>query len=351
MTCMGIIGCESDPDADIQGIDLQLDFQRVDQSLFETAKLLKSKPEAAFFSAYAQNLAHERDFLYYFAGIDLYNEARTRQGLPPLSEAETDSAIALQVGTVFADSNMLALLDTIQATFPAEFPFEARLTPLFKRYHKYFPEVAIPAIRTHVNGYDPSGRMQRVDQLLAPQGYISIGLHYFMGNNWPYYSPNLPQYIRRRFQPSYLEANIASELAEGTVPQVNVQGQPTLLDHMIREGLKIYLVDQLIPQIPDSIKMAYSAEEMAWAYHFEKDIYKDLAPSLFETDYMAYQKYLVERPFTAEVSHVSAPRLAQFLGWRIVDNYARLHSDLSVADLVSQTAYEEIFKGAKYKPL
>lgn len=343
-------GCSpSDPNADVADIQLDIDFKRVDVQLAKAAQGIELGQ--SYMEVYQQELRNDRDFLFYYAGVDLINEDLKRRGEPPVPEPLIDSIIAFKLGPLLADSTFYWLLDTLQTAFPHQGEdIFTKIEPLFKRYHTYFPEVKIPAIRTHVNGYDPSGHPQSVDQLLITEDYFSIGLHYFMGENFNYYSPNLPQYVRRRFDPAYMEIVIAHQLAEGTVLPLRLREQPSLLTKMIREGIKLHMVQKLLPAMPDSMIIMYSQEEMAWTNALEKDIYKDLTPKFFSTNFMDHRSYLAERPFTHEVSIASAPRLGQFVGWKIVQAYVDKKGSVSLADLCTETDYEKIFRESKYKP-
>jgi len=339
----------TDPDSDIADIQLNLDFERVDINLANAAQGIQAGQ--SYMDVYQQELRSERDFLFYYAGLDLINEDLKRRGESPIPGPMVDSVIAFKLGPLLADSAFSWLLDTMQAVFPHHGEeIYTKLYPLFKRYHKHFPDVNIPAIRTHVNGYDPSGSPQTVDQLLITEDYFSIGLHYFMGENFNYYSPNLPQYIRRRFDPAYMEVVVANQLAEGTVIPINPREQPNLLRKMIREGIKLYMIQQMVPAAPDSMIMMYSTEEMEWANAFEKDIYKDLTPKFFSTNFIDHRSYLAERPFTHEVSRTSSPRLGQYIGWKIIQAYVDKNSSASLADLCTETDFDMIFRESKYKP-
>jgi hypothetical protein len=353
ISCLLLIflqGCEtSDPDADIADVQLDWDFKRVDAHLINASQSINAGK--TYMQAYEEELAEDRDFLFYFAGLDLINEDLKRRGEDPIPEMMVDSVIAFKIGPLLEDSAFSWLLDTLQEAFPyQDNMIAAALGPVFKRYYKYFPDVEIPAVRTHVNGYDPSGHPQTVDQLLITDDYFSIGLHYFMGENFNYYSPNLPQYIRRRFEKDYMDVVVAHQLAEGTVIPLNPRKQPSLLEKMIREGIKLYLVEKLLPASPDSMIMMYGQSEIEWANAFEKDIYKDLTPKFYSTNFMDHRSYLAERPFTHEVSRASAPRLGQFIGWKIVHAYVDKNKGIEVADLCAETDFEKIFRESKYKP-
>ena len=339
----------SDPNADIADIQLELDFERTDLRLIAASGRIHAGE--SYMEAYKQELKGDSAFLFSYAGLDLINEELDRRGENPMPKYVIDSVLAFKLGPFLGDSAFLELIDTLGRAFPADAAFLAeQVEPLFKRYHLHFPEVYIPRIRTHINGYDPSGHPQSVDQLLITDQYLSLGLHYFMGSTFPYYSPNLPNYIRRRFDQDYMGVVIAQQLAEGTVQPLNPRQQPSLLDKMIREGIKLHMMSELLPNLPDSMIIMYSQEEINWANSFERDIYKDLTPKFFSTNFMDHRSYLAERPFTQEVSQVSAPRLGQYTGWRIVQAFMKKNTDLSLMGLCQMSDYEKIFRESKYKP-
>ena len=245
---------------------------------------------------------------------------------------------------------MLALLDTVRQEFPYDYPIGERLTKPMKRLKRAFPEITLPAFRTHVSGYVPAQEMRQVDQIVPVPGYFSFGLHYLMGPDFPYYSPTLPGYIKRRFDPMYLEVMAFREIAEGMVAPLPRTHETTLLDDMIREGIKQYFVEQMLPHTPDSMRLLYTAEQMYWANYYEGRIYKTAIDRLFESNFELKQDYLSDKPYTTDLSMESAPRLGEYLGWRVVHSFVERNPDLSLADLCDRQDYETIFHQSKYRP-
>ena len=56
--------------------------------------------------------------------------------------------------------------------------------------------------------------LRNTDQVLALKGYYSLGLHYFLGGDYPYYPQNIYNYQRRRFSSEYLEVALFKQIAD-----------------------------------------------------------------------------------------------------------------------------------------
>ncbi|GAB4419805.1 MAG: hypothetical protein OHK0039_32600 [Bacteroidia bacterium] len=336
-------GCgDQQPDTDVAGIDLALDFRRTDSLMYACATALQGPQPPTVYEAFETYLRPDRDYWYQWLGVD--------QAMPGASPQRADSLLAVQLGTLLREPGVLQVLDSIRRVFPYNYPFAERLAPPLKRLVRAFPDIALPAIRTHANGYDPSGDPRSVDQLMPMPDYFSLGLHYFLGENFSFYPPNLPGYIRRRYDPAFVEVEMMHEIAEGMVAPLDLSRQPTLLDHMIRVGIKQYFVHQMLPYTPDSMRLRYTSKQMAWADYYEDRIYKELLEQLFDTDYTLIRDYLSDKPYTTTLSSESAPRIGEYTGWKIVDAYMRRNSEVTLADLCARNDYQAIFQASRYKP-
>lgn len=340
-------GCSlSDPNADIKDITLTLDVKRTDSLLFAAAKEFRSQAHPDTFAIYQRFLQQDRDF---WVELSPFYDKMQKDSVT--SEVK-DSILSLYYGRFLADSNGYKLLDSVKKKIPYNFPFEERLTPLFKRVKKHLPEAKIPKIRTYISGYTPPGVMPQVDQTLPTISgeYFGLGLHYWMGPKFLYYSPDIPVFIKKRFDLRFLEVVIATQIADDVVQEVDLRKNPSFLDKTIRLGIRQNLVDALLPNEPDSMKLYYTEKQMYWADLYEKNIYKEMVQSLYSKDFTVHQKYISEKPFTSELSQESAPRLAQYFGWKVVQSYLKNHPEVTISQLIERKDYETIWKESKYKP-
>lgn len=340
-------GCSSNPNADIEGISLELNLKRMDEPMYQAAKAFKENPKPDTFAIYQKYLSPDREF---WLELSPFFEQITADSL--ITSGFQDTVLALHYGRFLADTNMMKLLDSIHIRFAPDYPFKETLLPVFKRVVKHFPQAQIPEIRTFVNGYSPPGMRPEIDQNFpsASGKYFGMGLHYWMGERFSFYAPDLPMFIRKRFHPRFMAVSVANQIAEDIVPGVDLRTNPTLLDKAIQLGIKQCVLDALAPNEPDSMKFFYTDKQMYWAEYYEKNIYKEILPKLYVKDFTVHQDYLVEKPFTADLSRESAPRLAQFFGWKVVKAYLKKHPEVTIAQLSEIKDYESIWKNSGYKP-
>lgn len=341
---VSLLGCGEGPQAEVPDVPLDLQVLRSDSLMREAALMLDGMEQPDYQAAFAAHLAPERAFFAELIGLDqLARQLR-------LSPAQADSLLVTELGRVLADSAMLALLDTVRSAFPYDYDFAGRLSPPLKRLLYHFPTLELPQFRTHVSGYIPAQEMRQVDQILPTPRYFSLGLHYFMGPEFAYYSPTLPVYIKRRFDPAYLEVMTMWEIAEGIVSPIPPNRETMLVDEIVRVGIKQYVLHQMLPRHADSLLLRYDAAQMEWADYYEERIYKELMDKLFSSDFEAKRDYLSDKPYTTTLSPESAPRLGEYLGWRVVSAYMARHEEVSLAELCEATDYRQIFREAKYRP-
>jgi len=328
----------------VPDVPLTLEVLRADSLMREASQMLVGAEQPDYRAAFQAHLAPERAFFAELIGLD---QVARQQGLTP---AQADSLLVSELGRVLADRNMLHLLDTIRLTFPYDYDFAARLTPPLKRLLYHFPDLTLPQFCTHVSGYVPAQEMRQVDQTLPTPNYFSLGLHYFMGPDFQYYAPTLPGFIKQRFDPAYLEVMTLWEIAEGIVAPTPPGQETMLLDEIVRVGIKQHFLRRMLPRTPDSMRLRYTSAQMEWANFYEERIYKELMDQLFQSDFQAKREYLSDKPYTTSLSPESAPRLGEYLGWKIVESYVARHEEVSLAALCAMTDYQEIFREAKYRP-
>lgn len=338
-----LYSCSTDPNADIEGIEIEVSFQRTDQAMHACAQYLASHPDAAPMEVYNRFLLTEGPFFYEMLGVEQQLRGELLEGLA------RDTLLANNLIPLLSDSIMGVILDTIQQVFPEDFPFKERLTPPLKRLKKHFPEIELPQFRTHANGFLASGTVNSVDQVIPLPQYFSFGLHYFLGRGFPY-PPNIPQYIRNRFSSDFLEVHMAREIATGMVQPLPRDRQPKLIEKMVHEGIKQYFIKALLPNEPDSLLFFYTPRQMEWASLYEQNIYKDLLPNLYSEDFTMHRDYLTDKPYTTHLSIESAPRIGVYMGTKVVESYMKKNPDIDLAQLCETTDYLGIFKAAKYKP-
>ncbi|MBL7784190.1 MAG: hypothetical protein JNM22_23340 [Saprospiraceae bacterium] len=223
----------------------------------------------------------------------------------------------------------------------------AWLTPeldrMFRYYKYYFPEKTTPTVVTTIT--ELVGDAYPVNDTL-----LMLSLDYFMGENFSAYNPDyFPEYLRRQFKQEYVPIKLATALANGVV------GPPKgdkVADFMLNNGKILYIVDCLLPTLPDSMKMGYTREQMEGCYANEAEVWARLLDLqvLYTPVNDKNQKIVMPSP-SAEIVFPQAPgEIGNWVGWQIVKAYMKRNPDTTMEQLLKQTDPQKFLEQAKYKP-
>ena len=163
-------------------------------------------------------------------------------------------------------------------------------------------------------------------------------------------SGTLYQYQTRRFTPEMMVVNTIKNLINDAFPYPT-NGSATLVDDMIEKGKRLYLLQLLLPNTPDSLQLGYTAQQLKgcsanealiWNYFVKNDL-------LYSTEPQVNQNYIKDGPKTPELGEGAPGYIGLFLGRQIVKKYMQKHPMTSVAELM-KTPAATVFQQAGYKP-
>ena len=259
-----------------------------------------------------------------------------------------DTAYFTNLRQVFAGKPYQDLKHEVDSVYPDLSKQEEQLTDAFKRIKYYFPKKQMPKVYAYFSGFQA--------QTTLGNGYIGIGLDLFLGNKSKFYPAlinTFPHYLSRRFTPD----NMVPRVIEGIIREdmfPESTKDKSLLAKMVYEGKMMYLMDKLLPDVDDSVKIGYTRQQMEWTHAFEANIWGYFLEEnlLYETDYNKLQKYLNEAPFTPGLGekNESAPKLGIWTGWQIVRRYMLKHPDTTVQQLLAMQDPQQILNEAEYHP-
>ncbi|HEX5168069.1 MAG TPA: gliding motility lipoprotein GldB [Cyclobacteriaceae bacterium] len=214
----------------------------------------------------------------------------------------------------------------------------------FSNIKYYYPDFVPPKVQTIITGLE--------SDLVITDTLIIVGLDYYLGKEGKY-RPRLYDYLLTRYEPEDIVPSCLLIYGiSGRFNKTNLDDK-TILADMIAYGKSFYFAKHMLPCVPDSTFIWYTSEEingskenerLIWARFIEDQI-------LFSTSHITKQKFLGERPKTLEVGEKCPGRIAQWIGWRIVDKYMESHPEVTLPQLMEMTDAEKIFKESRYKPL
>lgn len=220
---------------------------------------------------------------------------------------------------------------------------ERDLRTIFQYHKYYFPQKQTPTVVTTIT--ELIGDAYPVNDTL-----LMLSLDYFMGENFSAYNPDyFPAYLRRQFTQEYIPVKLATALANGIV------GQPRgekVADYMLNNGKILYIVDCLLPTVPDSMKMGYTREQMEGCYANEAEVWARLLDLqvLYTPVNDKNQKIVMPSP-SAEIVFPQAPgEIGNWVGWQIVKAYMERHPNTTMEQLLNFNDPQKFLEQAKYKP-
>lgn len=227
-------------------------------------------------------------------------------------------------------------------------PVENSLRRGLQFLHYYFPSYKLPArLITFIGPINSYGNIITKDAL-------AVGLQLYMGKDYPLYQDEqgqalYPAFVSRRFEPEYIAVNCIRNIIEDMYPDKS-SGKP-LVEQMIESGKRLYLLEKLLPDLPDSIRTGYTAQQLAFCEHNEQQVWGFFVQNdlLFSNDPNTARDYLTDAPNTAALGESSPGNIGQFVGRQIVDKWMDAHEKTSLDTLMKMPA-GKLFEEAKYKP-
>ncbi|RYG05482.1 MAG: hypothetical protein EOO02_03690 [Chitinophagaceae bacterium] len=183
---------------------------------------------------------------------------------------------------------------------------------------------------------------------------IIIGLQLHMGSKFSMYLSEMgqalyPAYISRRFAPEYIPVNTMKNIIDDIYPE-NTVGK-SLVEKMVEKGKRLHVLDKLMPETADTLKIGYTEKQLKGCFDNEGLIWNFiLANSLaFNTDPGIIKGYIGEAPNTPELGEGSPGYIGLFIGRQIVRKYAEKFPDAKLEEIMKMDA-RKLFEQSKYRP-
>ncbi|HXI00953.1 MAG TPA: gliding motility lipoprotein GldB [Sphingobacteriaceae bacterium] len=324
-----LVSCKDNNRVDVSGIDIKLNIMRFDKDLnsLTPANLYERAPE----------LQQKYGFFY----------GDFMEGILSVGNIQ-DTAYYSALRSVIVNKDYQELKKEVFSKYPDFITQQQELTQAFKHIKYYYPHQKIPRIVTFFSGFTV--------QTPIGNDYVGIGLDMFLGADSKFYPAliqSIPQYIFRRFTPENITPRVIETFfREDMFPEKDESR--SLLDKMVHNGKILYLMGAVLPDVPDSLKIGYTAKQMQWCNDFESNIWAYFLENelLYETDYMKIQKFLAEAPFTPGIgsNNESAPKLGVWTGWQIVKKYMSKNPKLTLQQLMAESDAQKILTESRYKP-
>lgn len=322
---------------DVSNIQVPLQLERFDQDFFalDTNRLLEGLDQLD--RKYPEFL---KDYLYNILG------------LPPLTDTSLQTEMALKQFL----RDYRPVKDSCDLVFTHLDQTEADIRNGLQHVKYYFPRYKLPTrIICFIGPMDAyfNASMGSYGDILTSEG-LGVGLQLHLGSKFSMYLSEMgqslyPAYISRRFTPAYIPVNCIKNIIDDIYPENN-RGK-SLLEMMVEKGKRMYVLDKLMPETADTLKIGYTATQLKGCFQNEGKIWNFfLSNSLLNSTEQGLMKgYINDAPNTPEFGEGSPGYIGLFCGWRIVQKYMKDHADMPLDSLLHMDA-RKIYEESKYRP-
>jgi hypothetical protein len=317
------------PAPDVSEIEADIKFNRFDQDLFN---LSTQNPDTVALAALREKYPDFADFYFELLGFKNPNEP--------------DDSLLSRLQGFASYPQVKATYDTVQTVYGDISDVEADLSQAFKYFKHYFPERDLPKLITMYSEFS-------YGIMIPPYGNnCVVSLEAFFGVDYDlYYSPqiNLPRYITRTLNRDHIAAKVLYASIEDMVEDSTVS--TNLLDYMILNGKKLFILDKLMPCTPDSVKFGCSGTQAEFLNDSEFQMWKEVFSSkLYDIDYKAFQKYISLSPNSPDMPPEAPGNTGSYIGFKIVEAFMKRNPNYSFDQLIDLKDSKQILVQSKYKP-
>lgn len=159
----------------------------------------------------------------------------------------------------------------------------------------------------------------------------------------------VPAYIERLSKKEYIAPDCMAAMARAHIAMP--EGEMTLLDYAIAEGKTLYFLEETMPDIDDTLRLRYTAEQLEWMTENTANVWGWLLQQklLYSKDLTQFHNLIDEAPKTNAFGEGSAPRAPFYIGWQIVRRYMK-KSGASMQELFDETDSQKILTTAAWRP-
>ncbi len=334
-----IFSCSNDKNPDVSGIKIDVITQRFEKDFFalDTNNLINGLQRLQ-----QKYPGFTNDFVSNILGLNL-------SGVHNNGSSE-DSAVKIFI------RDYRPLKDSADKVF-SNFDNESNNIRKGLKYLKYyFPKYPTPQkIITFIGPIDAFFQTSfgTGGDIITKEG-LGVGLQLHLGSNSSYYKNALgqelyPEYLSKTFTPQSVAVNCFKNIIDDMYPDKSIG--KALIEQMVEKGKRLYLLDKLLPDVPEHIKIGYTAKQVESAHKNEAVIWDFFLSNelLNNAEQNITKNYVGESPKTQELGEDAPGNLGSFTGWQIVKKYMEKNPETSLQKLMNIDA-REIYSTTKYKP-
>lgn len=254
-----------------------------------------------------------------------------------------DSSYAVRIKQFIREKDMRRAYENCQQVYPDLNKLTSDLIDAYHHFKFYFPNRNLPQPVTMMSGFNYA--VYPLDSTLA------IGLEMYLGSDNDFYKMlGYPRYRTLFMNKEDILPDAVGGWLINEFPYM--MDKNDFLSEIIYMGKILYATDAMLPEVPDTLKIRYTQQQLEYCIQNEFNVWSYFAAQkiVYTTDQAEIVKYTSEGPFTSALSKQSAPRIGYWIGWRIVKQYMRNNPKVSLEDLMKEKDAQQLLARSKYKP-
>ena len=273
--------------------------------------------------------------------------------LPLINNEQPDNRILLgdNIKKYLRDDLVQSLYDTVQVVYPNLENAKSDIEQSIKYLKYYFPDKGQYNIYTFISEF---GFQTFITNDVDGKEGIGVGLDMFLGPDYPYkklsmQNPSFSSYITRSFNKDH----ITKKVMDAIIADIdNLHRGERLLDKMVSNGIRHFVLDKLMPMAADTVKWEFSEKQMDWVTQNESNIYVHVLSEdlLYETRGKKIKSLVDRSPSSKGMPAESPGRTANYIGYKIVEKFMS-RTDISLDSLIRIQDAQFILDNSRYKPL
>ena len=334
-TIFATMGCFADDDTpDVSHIDVQLDRVDYDDVFLSMNPEEDLKPQVETLRVEYPNMT------------DIY----IRNVMQFQRPMDTTELYLADIKGFLSSPEVSRLKYTVDSVYNHRTQLDNGFKKAFQYLKYYFPERLTPRLYYLMSEYSYA-------TFIFPESPtedgLGVSLDMFLGIDYPYKdifptNPAFSEYLSRTFDPAYVVKKGMDAIIDDLV------GPPLgqrMIDEMIRNGKKQYLLEKLIPSAPDTILWEFTKSQMDWVKDNELNLYVHFTSQdmLYDTDIMTYSKFVNPSPNSPGLPPEAPGRTGNYIGYKIIEAYMD-RSDATLEQMVMDRNIQNILNISRYKP-
>ncbi len=330
-----ISSCARDNAApDVSHLDGSFQLTRTEQLLFALDTLASAESAQSVFAS------HDIFWDLYFSVI------------MPL---ETDSSLSSEKDhrrwlPIVSNPYLRAITESIEEDYADMSDINAELSTAFQYLQYYFPGNRVPNVYTLNSGF---GYFPFIFEDGERDG-LGVSLEMFLGSDFPYLTfvgnvNAFSDYLVRTYNRDHVAKKTVEVLVDDLV------GPPPgdrLIDKMLHNGIKLYILEHLMPAIQDTVLFEFTPAQLTWCESNERNLWAHLLKDdlLYSNEFGKIQKLISPSPTVPGMPAEAPGGVANWTGWRIIHALTERDSDIKMVDLLAIQDAQAVLEAARYRP-